>query len=478
MGVQHPAFAPLVLVGLQVLFGHGGEGKIPTALDVRLIGTGDNCSGLLEFKNTSSWERVCASLWNRKNNELVCRQLGCGFPSHEFSKVYVSVSGTGPAITVSCPYNANALKDCKPQKSNCTQHQYVFVICNRPEKINTSPPTPSLPTPEPTGAPKLRLAEGKFTCSGIVELYKEGHWGTVESRPEDQKELARIICSKLGCRDPLNEGEELKAGGQHLPVHWTMVTPCSVDTIWECFNRTRPSLNKKPASVFCSGSQPKAMERLVDGQSPCDGNIEVFHEGKWEVLCDKSEHRQRRGEQICKELQCGNLSSSAEVKDHKVEGIYCQEGSFHLCHTFQRKTKNCFRTRIVCQDFKPVSVDVGAGTIMSILLALVLFVVFLIICGPLIYKKLVKKFSKKQQRQWIGPTGLNQNVSFHRNSTVTLRPRSEGQRAQGEENDYSHTPKKNSYLSAYPALEGAIRSSNPPDNSSDSDYDLHSARRV
>lgn len=43
------------------------------------------------------------------------------------------------------------------------------------------------------------------------------------------------------------------------------------------------------------------------------------------------------------------------------------------------------------QDFKPVSVDVGAGTIMSILLALVLFVVFLIICGPLIYKKLVKK---------------------------------------------------------------------------------------
>lgn len=40
-------------------------------------------------------------------------------------------------------------------------------------------------------------------------------------------------------------------------------------------------------------------------------------------------------------------------------------------------------------------------------------------------------------------------VSFHRNSTVTLRPRAEGQRAQGGDNDYAQPPQKSSYLSAY-----------------------------
>lgn len=40
-------------------------------------------------------------------------------------------------------------------------------------------------------------------------------------------------------------------------------------------------------------------------------------------------------------------------------------------------------------------------------------------------------------------------VSFHRNSTVTLRPRADGQRAQGGDNDYAQPPQKSSHLTAY-----------------------------
>ncbi|KAG6923868.1 CD5 molecule, partial [Chelydra serpentina] len=213
-----------------------------------------------------------------------------------------------------------------------------------------------------------------------------------------------------------------------------------------------------------------------DSQSPCEGVMEVFHEGKWKVLCNSISNMKSRGQHVCQELQCGNLSSSVQDQGAKTRGVSCSQEHLQKCSTFQAAT--CPKTRVTCQDFKPRSAGVGAGTIVSILLALILLGVLIIICGPPAYKKLQKKYTKKQQRQWIGPTGLQQNVSFHRNSTVTLRPRQEGQGAQGEDNDYSQTPKKNSYLSAYPALEGAIRSSNPPDNSSDSDYDLHAARRL
>lgn len=115
---------------------------------------------------------------------------------------------------------------------------------------------------------------------------------------------------------------------------------------------------------------------------------------------------------------------------------------------------------------------------MSIILALVLLAVLLVVCGPLAYKKVVKKFRQKKQRQWIGPTGMNQNMSFHRNHTVTVRSQVENATASHVENEYSQPP-RNSQISAYPALEGALhRISTQPDNSSDSDYELHGAQRL
>lgn len=52
--------------------------------------------------------------------------------------------------------------------------------------------------------------------------------------------------------------------------------------------------------------------------------------------------------------------------------------------------------------------------------------------------------------QILTPLPPSLPVSFHRNSTVATRPRAEGQRAQGGDNDYVQPPQKSSYLSAYP----------------------------
>ncbi|XP_048708915.1 T-cell surface glycoprotein CD5 isoform X1 [Caretta caretta] len=471
MGVQQPAFISLVLVGMWVTSYHSGEGQKPAAeWTMRLTGFHCRCSGLLEVNPRGHWERVCRSGWNQTVTKMVCEWLGCGSPSSEIVSEQKPIEG----IKLSCQGNEAALRNCHWEKSNCTQ--VLTVVCKDPEKTTTAPPTT---TPEPTGPPRMRLVDGKFYCSGIVELYMGGHWGTVQSNPENETELARWVCRKIGCGDALEQKDRsflVQNERQHLPVHWEMVASCGSDSIPDCFNRTRNSQDKTPASVICSSSQPRVMRRLGDSQSPCEGVMEVFHEGKWEVLCDSNSWKKSRGQQVCQELQCGKLSLSVQVPGAKTRGVSCSQQHLQECSTFKRES--CSKTRVTCQNFKPRSAGVGAGTIVSILLALILFGVLIIICGPPAYKKLQKKYSKKQQRQWIGPTGLQQTVSFHRNSTVTLRPRQEGQGAQGEDNDYSQTPKKNSYLSAYPALEGAIRSSNPPDNSSDSDYDLHSARRL
>ncbi|NWX93293.1 CD5 protein, partial [Nothoprocta pentlandii] len=322
------------------------------------------------------------------------------------------------------------------------------------------------------GAARLRLVDGNFSCSGFVELYRQGLWGAVGADAGAWPHLASRICEAVNCGHVALEHGAVPEAASHLPVRWEMERSCQRPSVLDCFNETRDGRGKTPAFLICSGSEPRAARRLAGGLTPCQGHIEVFRGERWQALCDEPARRAERGRQLCQELRCGQLSSSAALKEPPTLGVTCAARSLHLC-ALRGALRTCSRT----SDSKPQAAGLGAGTIMSILLALVLFGILLLICGPPAYKRLMKKISKKKQRQWIGPTGFNQNVSFHRNSTVNLRPRAEGPRAQGEDNDYAQPP-KNPYLSAYPALEGASQSSNPPDNSSDSDYDLHSARRV
>ncbi|NXA55277.1 CD5 protein, partial [Nothocercus julius] len=440
----------------------------------RLAGTGCRCSGVLEVKWLGHWSRVS---WGRMNvattAAAVCKHLGCGLPLAEAAPLKLSSWKAACVKPLQCGGTTAPLAGCKWMQSNRTD--CVTLTCSEPAKPSTEPPpAPETTTPEPTGAARLRLVDGNFSCSGFVELYRQGLWGAVGADAGSWHGLASRICEAVNCGKLAIEHSTMPEAGSHLPVRWEVEKSCERHSVLDCFNETSDHRGKVPAFVICSGSQPLAMRRLAGGLTPCEGHIEVFRGERWQALCDEPARRAEWGRQLCQELRCGKLSSSGALKDPPTMGVTCAARSLHLCPAGQGVLRTCSRT----SDSKPQPAGLGAGTIMSILLALILFGILLLICGPPAYKRLMKKISRKKQRQWIGPTGFNQNVSFHRNSTVNLRPRAEGPRAQGEDNDYAQPPKKNPYLSAYPALEGASRSSNPPDNSSDSDYDLHSARRV
>ncbi|NXJ97980.1 CD5 protein, partial [Corythaixoides concolor] len=440
---------------------------------LRLTGGGCRCAGMLEVNWEGRWSRVCQDKGSKARTDGICQRLGCGPTITEPLQLIIASGNKPHTEPLRCQGLAVlALVGCQWVPENCTEH--IAIACSEPVKTTPEPP-PALPTttPEPTGPARLRLVDGNFSCSGFVELQRQGLWGAVADSPGISPELATRICQDLGCGTAIN-GHAKPEQENHLPVRWEVAEPCESRPLLDCFNRTSVRREKVPAFIICSGSQPQILRRLAAGPTPCEGDIEVFHKGRWRVLCDKREQRAKWGRQLCQELQCGNLSSSAEVQDPPSMGVTCKIPILHLCPSNLGAPQTCSRTR----DSKPRPAGTAAGTVASICLALLLFGVLLLICGPPAYRRLMKRISKKKQRQWIGPTGLNQTVSFHRNSTVTMRPRADGQRVQVGDNDYAQPPQKNSYLSAYPALQGACRASNPPDNSSDSDYDLNSARRV
>ncbi|KAK7803033.1 hypothetical protein U0070_010593 [Myodes glareolus] len=419
---------------------------------VTLSGLNSKCQGKLEVHMEGLWRTVCSFSWSWKQDlwrnphqvSGVCQQLGCGDPLvlGHFSLLNRSQH------QILCHGPLGSFSNCsKNSPARCLP---LTLICQEPLRM-TPPPTTAPPTtmPEPTAPPRLQLVPGYkgLRCAGVVEFYNGSRGGTILYEAKDRPlGLGNLICNALQCGSFLTHLSGPEAAGtpapgepkgpKPLPVRWEAQN-ASCASLEQCFQKTTPQEGSRALSVICSGFQPKVQSRLVGGSSVCEGIAEVRQGSQWAALCDSSMARGRvRWEELCQEQQCGNLLSFRALDaDRTTPGLICTQEKLSRCYQLQKRN-TCKRVFVTCQDPNPAGL--AAGTVASIILTLVLLVVLLVMCGPLIYKKLVKKFRQKKQRQWIGPTGVNQN-----------------------------------------ALEGALhRSSTQPDNSSDSDYDLQVAQRL
>ncbi|XP_060118393.1 T-cell surface glycoprotein CD5 [Heteronotia binoei] len=300
-------------------------------------------------------------------------------------------------------------------------------------------------------------------------------WGTLNqtsTTPNTQED-----CMKIGC-----QGDEIAL--KDCKLHTSNCTQyVNVAILCQDPIKIFSGLLQTSAPLVTSSTTPDLLRtRLEAVTSLCSGTAGQHLGDSQEMVCM---HLQRwwtkLAPKICQEADCDD---SIEIKDQgKMQQpeqwakVQCEKMNLSL--ECLNRTKECLSISLLkCsgQDAKPVSYT---ETILRILLGLVLTAVFLVICVPLAYKKLANKYSKKKQHQWIGPNGVNQNVSFHRNSSSAFHARPESQGIQDEEKGYAQDLNKNSYLSPYPALEGAAyRSSNPLEYSSDSDYDLCSAQQL
>uniref|UniRef100_A0A670HTH4 SRCR domain-containing protein n=2 Tax=Podarcis muralis TaxID=64176 RepID=A0A670HTH4_PODMU len=341
----------------------------------------------------------------------------------------------------------------------------------------------------------VRLSGTSSKCSGLLEIYLKGKWKSICSTGWTQQN-ADLACKELGCGFPFGllqpfaeepqKQEALVLGCQGnetaLEDCTLQESNCTSHLALVCQDPMETSTASQPTTApFVTSLKPTDTPRirLEDGTSLCSGTTELKFGGHWEMVCLALQSwwsglapRDCQGAKCDASVGLKDLAWRNPLPAH-WSAVQCEQRNLSLgCLD---KTQGCLITLVKCSVSKPrVS---NTETVLGILLGLVLTAALLFFCVPPAYKKLVKKYSKNREHQWIGPNGMNQNVSFHRSSSVTFQPRPESQEVQ-EENKYPAL-KKNFHLSPYAALEGASnRSSNPPDNSSDSDYDLCSAQRL
>ncbi|KAF1459331.1 hypothetical protein FQV21_0012975, partial [Spheniscus demersus] len=208
-------------------------------LALRLM-NGNDCAGRLEVFYNGTWGGICSNRMSQLTAITVCKHLNCG-DGGEIATDFKYGRGSGPMWLdhIECTEQHSSLWQCQsdpwdPQSCD-----------NRAEETHISC----------TDREKLRVIGGKDGCSGRVEIWHQGSWGTVCDDSWDVAD-ANVVCRQLGCGSAVSALSEAAFGEGTGPI-WLEEVHCKGTelSLWDCPANTLFCKNcdhKEDAAVDCS----------------------------------------------------------------------------------------------------------------------------------------------------------------------------------------------------------------------------------
>uniref|UniRef100_A0A0L8G2E6 SRCR domain-containing protein n=1 Tax=Octopus bimaculoides TaxID=37653 RepID=A0A0L8G2E6_OCTBM len=307
-------------------------GVICSARNIRLVG-GTESAGRLEIYYNNVWGTVCDDQFDERDAKVVCRMLGYRTGQARQSALFGRGSGQIWLDDLNCFGFESSLFTCRNHgwgRHDCTHDEDASVICSnaiphpiitkKDEIISTTPPGEGdilLDDVRCDGSEEtisacefpgwnlhncghhedasvmctddlIRLVDGDYIQGGRVEVYHEGTWGTICDDEWDDAD-ASVVCRMMGYQS----GQAFISAryGAGRGAIWMDDVSCQGNetSLFHCSHHGWGRHNcghNEDASVMCINGEGSV--RLVGGNVPNEGRVEIYHAGVWGTICDDS----------------------------------------------------------------------------------------------------------------------------------------------------------------------------------------------
>nr|XP_048714637.1 neurotrypsin-like isoform X2 [Caretta caretta] len=262
--------------------------------------------GRVELYFSGLWGTICADHWTDWDASVVCRQLGVS-EIGTARKNFLAAWGPVPLRlqSANCHGDEKALLQCGYQEA-------ASGACN--QGIAAAECVP------PAGAvAPLRLAGGKESFAGRVEVYHGGKWGTICDDQWDDRD-AEVVCRQLGFSGTPKAFSWAHYGQGSGPILLDEVE-CSGNelSLDQCKKNNWGQQNCdhiEDAGVSCDPFTEGTV-RLAGGRTPSEGRVEVYYRGDWGTVCDDG-WTALNAQVVCRQLGFSGPASLASEGEYTL----------------------------------------------------------------------------------------------------------------------------------------------------------------
>ncbi|MBN3314622.1 C163A protein, partial [Atractosteus spatula] len=300
---------------------------------IRMAKVASSCSGRLEVYYRGQWGTVCETDWGLNESHVVCRQAGCG-EAQTYSKMRILTNDVPIWLDrVHCNGNESSLWECSSDPwghHECDYSTNVHIIC--------------------IGSFTFSLTNGNSPCAGRLEMKSD--LATFSFLDEHIHEnVGNVLCNELKCGSIVSVKKQAYFGQVASSV-WNKAIECkgNESTFWQCYTEFLPTFARHDefsyAGLICFNHREP---RIVGGEDPCSGRVEVQFGDEWGTLCDSGWDLQDASV-VCRQLQCGEavaIPGGARYGEGKGpvwdKQLDCQgnESLVFECPVSTEKTQNC-----------------------------------------------------------------------------------------------------------------------------------------